>query len=96
MITISIFDHAGGFAENKDTARELRLKSIIPALEENGEVILDFAGVGSATQSFVHAMISDIMRKYGSDVLERIEFKNCNENVREIISIVVDYMQQAD
>jgi len=96
MTTISIFALAGGFAENKDIAREIRLKSILPALEKRDMVTLDFAGVTSTTQSFVHALISDVIRKYGSDVLERIEFKGCGENVREIISIVADYMQHAD
>ena len=80
------------FAENKDTARDLRLNEIIPALEKSEKIVLNFAGVGATTQSFIHALISDLLRKYGGDVLDRIEFKSCNDTVKKIITIVVDYM----
>ncbi|MEK7225621.1 MAG: STAS-like domain-containing protein [Bacteroidota bacterium] len=85
----------GSFAENKDIARDIRLTKIIPALDANDSVILDFNGIDGATQSFVHALISDIIRKYGIDVLDKISFKNCNETVKKIIGIVVDYMQES-
>lgn len=93
MKRILIFDKAGEFAENKDVARDIRLQEIIPALKENEEVVLDFEKVGAATQSFIHALISDILRNYGNDVLERITFKSCNDTIKKIINIVVDYMQ---
>lgn len=94
MKKIEIRAHAGAFAENKDMARDLRLNQILPALEKKEEVLLDFAGVDGTTQSFIHALISDLLRRYGSDVLDRIEFKSCNDTVRKIITIVVDYMQE--
>lgn len=94
MKRIDIHAYAGVFAENKDVARDLRLKEIIPALERKEEVILDFARVEAATQSFIHALISDLLRKYGNDVLDRIEFKSCNDTVKKIVTIVVDYMQE--
>jgi anti-sigma regulatory factor (Ser/Thr protein kinase) len=91
---IVIFDKAGEFAENKDIARDIRVREILPALEKNEDVTLDFQRVGAATQSFVHALISDVLRKYSDDALDRISFKSCNETVKQIISIVVDYMQE--
>jgi len=94
MIRISILNKAGSFAENKDIAREIRLKEIVPALEDNKNIILDFAGVDAANQSFIHALISDLLRKYGVTVLDRIEFKSCNVKVRKIIEIVTEYMQE--
>jgi hypothetical protein len=33
------------------------------------------------------------MRKKGTDVLDRLLFKNCNETVKQIIGFFVDYMQ---
>lgn len=93
MKHIVIFDKAGEFAENKDVAREIRLQLIIPALNSHEDVILDFEKVGAATQSFIHALISDILRNYGHDVLERVTFKSCNDTIKKIINIVVDYMQ---
>lgn len=92
---IKIVSITGSFAENKDSARDIRLTKIVPALEKNEIVILDFEGIDGATQSFIHALISDILRKYGAEVLDKISFKNCNETVRKIIGIVVEYMQES-
>lgn len=94
MKSISIFERVGSFAENKDVAREIRIQEILPALENNQEVALDFEKVEAATQSFVHALISDILRKHGNDILDRLLFKSCNENIKQIINIVCDYMQE--
>ena len=56
---IKIKDYAGTFAENKDTAKRLRIDKIMPALSNKEEVELDFEGVSGATQSFIHALISE-------------------------------------
>ncbi|MCG3205081.1 MAG: hypothetical protein KCHDKBKB_01798 [Elusimicrobia bacterium] len=92
-MNISIFDKAGAFAENKDVARHIRLNEIIPALEKNENVVLDFENVDAATQSFIHALISDVLRKHGFEALDRIAFKSCNNTVKQMINIVVEYMQ---
>lgn len=93
MRRIGIRERAGAFAENKDVAREIRLNEILPALQKQEEVVLDFAGVDAVTQSFVHALISDALRQHGGPALEKIIFKSCNESVKKMIGIVVDYMQ---
>lgn len=93
MITIKLAKLTGAFAENKDIAREIRLKKIMPALEHDREITLDFAGIDSVTQSFIHALISDALRVYGSKSLDKISFKSCNETVKKIILIVTEYMQ---
>ena len=95
MKQIGLFKKVGSFAENKDVAREIRIKEILPALEKGQEVTLDFSNIDAATQSFIHALISDLFRKYGDEAIERISFKSCNETVQKIISIVVEYMQES-
>jgi hypothetical protein len=77
-------------------ARELRQDVILPALKAKGDVILDFSGVESATQSFIHALISELIRQFGIDVLDRMIFKGCNDTVKKIISIVTEYMQHEE
>ncbi len=94
MKTIMIKKIAGAFAENKDKAKEIRIQQLVPQIEKGKEVILDFTGVDAVTQSFIHALISELMRKYGIEVLDKIFFKSCNETVKKIITIVVDYMQE--
>ncbi len=95
MKTIIIKDFAGTFAENKDTAQELRIKHIMPALEKNTAIVLDFGDVTGATQSFVHALISDPLRHYGDQALDLISFKDCSPVVKEIITTVTEYMQES-
>jgi hypothetical protein len=43
------------------------------------------------TQSFVHALISDVLRSEGEKILDRIEFKGCAPGVKGIIETVVQY-----
>jgi len=95
MKEIKLFDVFGVFADNKDIAQKIRTEQIIPALKDEGTVTLDFAGVETATQSLIHALVSDVFRIYGGDVLERISFKNCSESIQKVIEIVVDYMQES-
>jgi len=92
-VTIKMIEAVGTFAENKDVARDIRRQQILPALEQKKTVTLDFAGVESATQSFVHALISEVIRQYRIDVLDQMIFKSCNDVVKNIVSIVTDYMQ---
>lgn len=96
MKTIQVFPQAGEFAENKDTARDLRVNEILPALAKGEEVILDFRGVRLSTQSFIHALVSEAIRVHGIDVLDRLMFKNCTPTIKTLINIVVDYMQTDD
>jgi len=85
MKEIELFPKTGNFAENKDVARELRINEIIPALKNHRVVILDFNKVDSATQSFIHALISDIIRKEGYEIIDRLNYKNCNDTIKKIL-----------
>lgn len=95
MKEIIMHKYTGEFAENKDVAKEIRVNLILPILDKKEKVIMDFRNVKSATQSFIHALISDIIRKKGAGTLNNIYFKNCNEVVQKIIEIVTDYMQDS-
>lgn len=94
MKEINLFPKTGKFAGNKDVAREIRLNEIIPSIKKIDQLILNFAGIEETTQSFIHALISDVIRKEGSSVLDKIFFKNCNAKIQNIISIVTEYMQE--
>lgn len=92
---LKLIEHTGSFAENKNIARKLKTDIIMPALKKNEEITLNFMGVGSSTQSFIHALISDALRKYGIDILDKINFKGCNKTIKTLIKIVSEYMQDA-
>ena len=95
MKTIKIFKKVGAFAENKDIGRDIRVREILPALKKGEGVVLDFKKVETATKSFVHSLISDVLRTYKDEALDRVVFKSCNDTVKKMIGIVVDYMQDA-
>ena len=96
MKIIKLLPQTGVFAENKDIARDIRINRIIPALESKKEVVIDFIVINAATQSFVHALISDLISKRGVEVLDKIYFKNCSETVKKMISIVAEYIQESE
>ena len=92
---ITLIDRVGQYAENKDTARDIRQNDIIPAIDSGEEVVHDFEGVDTATQSFIHALISEVISKYGNAALDRIVFKSCNDSIKQFVNIVTGYMQDA-
>ena len=85
----------GDFAENKDIAKELRIEKIITALSKGDEIVMDFDGISGATQSFIHALISDPIRELRNVAFDHLVYKNANDDIREIISIVYRYMQES-
>jgi hypothetical protein len=88
---VSIEARAGDFAEDKDIAAAIREESIRPCVSGKRSVTLDFRGVELVTQSFIHALISDVLRSEGEGALKHVTFKGCNAGVRGIIETVVQY-----
>lgn len=90
-IEIKIMDFCSNFAEDKDIAKAIREDYLKKHITSNEKVILNFNEIDSSTQSFIHALISEIFQKYGETALELIEFKNCNVAVRSLIATVINY-----
>jgi STAS-like domain of unknown function (DUF4325) len=90
-IEIQLRSVAGSLAENKDEAKQIRIDVILPALARGEEVVLDFGEVQYATQSYVHALIGEALKRYQEAVLRLIEFRNCSPALRSVIELVVDY-----
>jgi hypothetical protein len=82
-------------AEDKDAARHIRERVVLPALAVGQTVTLDFRNVELATQSFIHALISAPVREYGADALKHIKFKNCTDDVQSLIITVLEYTLMA-
>jgi len=94
--TVKLKTLAGEFAENKDVAKKIRVDIIHPALKKGDKIVLDFTGVAGATQSFIHALISDPIREFKEDAFQNLAYKNVNDNIRSVISIVYRYLQETD
>jgi len=95
MMNVKISDETGDFAEDKDVAAAIRDKHIRAAVTGATEIVLDFTGVRLVRQSFVHALISDVLRGGGEVSLKYIVFKGCTESVKGIIETVVQYSLEA-
>jgi hypothetical protein len=80
-----------GLAESKDDARRLRETEILPSLGKGQSVELDFEKVEFATQSFIHALISDAIRRYKDDIFDRLIFVHCSDEVQQIVLTVFEY-----
>src|SRR6266853_4515922 len=90
-VEVKIQSKNKGFAEDKDAAKKLRTEVIMPALLDNKAVIINFYGVTSSTQSFVHALVGEPLQKIGESVLNKLEFRSCAPQVRSLVELVVDY-----
>ncbi|MFL5539414.1 MAG: STAS-like domain-containing protein [Longimicrobiaceae bacterium] len=88
---IKVDPGGGEFAEDKEFARQLRTEVLLPALADGEGVVLDFAGVTYATQSFVHTLIGEALHRHGEAALDKLEFRNCSGPLRSLIEFVVDY-----
>jgi len=91
---LMIKDYTGNFAENKDVAKNLRMNQIEPTFKNREVIILDFKNIDSTTQSFIHALISEIFQKNGESALQLFEFKNCNKPVKSLITTVINYSME--
>ncbi len=68
------------------TAMPLR-EQVEEALAQGAEVLFDFAAV-EATQSFIDELVGVLILRHGPNVLDRLIFKSCSDDVRAIIEFV--------
>lgn len=84
---ITLHEHAHGrLIGARTTAVPLRLQ-VEEALAGGADVVFDFAGI-EVTQSFIDALIGELILKRGPDVLGQMVFKACSDEVRAIIEFV--------
>lgn len=76
----------GRFIGTRATASMLR-EQVEVVLAQGCEVAFDFGGV-EATQSFVDELIGSLILRNGPDILSRIIFKSCSDDVRAVIEFV--------
>lgn len=50
------------FDEDVETAAEIRDETIIPTLEQEQLIVVDFSGIRASTQSFIHALMYKVFR----------------------------------
>lgn len=89
--TVILNSGIDGFIDDKDEAKRIRLDVLLPTLEKSEGVVIDFKNVKTSTQSFVHALLGEVLIKYKEPALQRLEFRNCSPQLKTLVEIVVDY-----
>jgi len=80
-------------AQNKLAAAEMRDQQILPALGLPGEVCIDFRDVRLTTQSYVHALVAEPLRRLGVEgVKKRVRFTGARDQVKQVLKIVLSYV----
>jgi pyruvate-formate lyase len=82
-------------AEDKDEAGTFRDDVILPALAEGERVEIDFTKVEAATQSYIHVLVADAVRRYGDDIFGMIQFKGAAPGIKSLIATVFEYTMLA-
>lgn len=94
IVIVNMYNHVGIFAEDKDVAQEIRQEILWPEMKAGHTIYLDFDKVEDMTQSFAHALLSELIRETQGEILDYVFFKNCNETIKRIVNMVVEYMQE--
>ena len=77
------------FDEDTEAAARIRTSEIRPRLEQGQSVIVDFKGVRAPTQSFVHALLYEVLRM--PEGLVGLSFQNCTASTQEVLKAVAAY-----
>ena len=78
------------FEEDVERADSVREDQILPALEADGLVVLDFSGIRVATQSFIHALLYRVFRD-GNHVETSLSIAGADRATQEAIRAVTAY-----
>ena len=87
MIKLGLPEQTRVFHGSRASGQQLRLE-IEEALNGSDRVTLDFAGVGVVTQSYIDEAIGVLILQFGPNILQRLSFKNCNEDVKAVLNYV--------
>jgi hypothetical protein len=89
-IYVTIANHFGTYAENKQTAIEFRDRELIPAANVSREILIDFDTVVSAPHSFLSALLATPIRILGMQAYKLLKFVNAAPEIRETIDFILD------
>jgi hypothetical protein len=86
LVIVSVIN----FEEDVEQAAKIRDEELLPSMREGTLVVIDFAGVKFATQSFVHALMYKVIRD-GQNIGSALSIANCSKSTREAVMAVAAY-----
>ena len=87
---ISLKNYFGAYAEDKDLAKKIRDKYLLPALAKNKKLTIDFEDVIFATDSVLNAMLATPIHQLGLSAFRKIKVINVAPDIRVILDFIFD------
>jgi hypothetical protein len=91
LIVIRVYD----FEEDVEKASDIRENIILPNINSGKMVVIDFAKVKFATQSFIHALMYKVIRD-GQQIGATLSIANCTNSTREAVMAVAAYAKMGE
>lgn len=88
---VSIENHFGKWAEDKDAAINFRDHRLLPAVATDKQIELDFRGVETAPHSFLNALLATAVRQLGVKAYQQIRVYNATGPIHEIIQTIFEH-----
>lgn len=86
MKIINLSNYFKEFCSDGEESYRFLVEVVIPEFEKNEKISFDFSGIRNMNSSFSNALFANLIRKRGSDIINRISFSNCGENIKILIS----------
>jgi hypothetical protein len=90
---LRLHDEIGSFAANGTMGNQLRKDKVEPHWDKSEKITLNFEGVSSMTDSFVHAFVGNIAEAHPDDFREKLRFTNCSSLVKTFIKSALQMAQ---
>lgn len=90
VFIISVLNFFGPYAENKQEAISFRDGRLLPAIEQEKSILIDFRGVVSAPHSFLSALLATPIKRLGMQAYKKIKVVNSEPEIRETIDYILD------
>ncbi len=87
---LNLKNYFGVAIENKDLAKKLRDEKLLPALDENKTLTIDFEDVIFATDSVLNAMLATPINRLGLMAYKKIKVINAASDIRVMLDFIFD------
>jgi STAS-like domain of unknown function (DUF4325) len=83
-------NYFGVAVENKDLAKKIRDEKLLPALDENKTLTIDFEDIVFATDSVLNAMLATPIHQLGLSAYKKIKVINVASDIRVMLDFIFD------
>lgn len=87
---ISIENYFGPYAEDKQSAINIRDEKILPSISQGKKIVIDFDHIKSAPHSFLSGLLATPIKRLGMKAYKRISILNASPEIRETIDYILD------